>query len=397
MVKSLTVQVEPNVLRWLRQSAGWEIEEVSRKLKLPHEAIVEFENGKRLPTLAQIKTLSVAYKRPIAMFFLPKPRQEKPHPQDYRQLPDRKDIFEKETILAFRKARSLQAASKELSSNLGIATKPKITRAKASDNPVSVAKTCRELFKLDSKKQITLRDHYAMFAYLRDLMEERNILVFQISMPLSDARGFTLADEWPIIIVINQRDLIQARVFTLMHEFAHVLLGETAVDIPEQNAAVTGAKRAKDDDDNTERWCDRFATAFLLPDEFAKELFKQNINQLTDTATLKALSRKTKVSKAVLLISMHNMGYISKAQYESVLQRYKEEEEELIKKEEVKAKKQKGGPPQDRKVLSQYGTRFVTLVAENLDVGSITYSDALDYLAVKSEHFDKILEQTRLS
>lgn len=397
MAKSLTVKVEPNVLRWLRQSAGWEIAEVSRKLRLPSRTIEEFESGEKLPTLAQIKKLAVAYKRPIAMFFLPKPRQEKPRPQDYRQLPDRKDVFEKETILAFRKARSLQAASNELSTNLGIEIKPKIALAKVSEDAVSVAKTYREVLKLDSKKQVELKDHYAMFGYLRDRMEERNILVFQIPIPISDARGFTLSDEHPVIIVVSQSDLIQARVFTLMHEFAHVLLGETAVDIPEQTTAVAGTKHPKNDNGSTERWCDRFAAAFLFPDEFARELFCQNLNQLTDTATLKAISRKAKVSKLVVLISMYVMGYISKPQYDSVLHRYKEEEEELIKKEEAKAKKKKGGPPQDRKVLSQYGNRFVTLVTENLDTGNITYSDALDYFAIKSEHFDKILEQTRLS
>ena len=52
-------------------------------------------------------------------------------------------------------------------------------------------------------------------------------------MPIEDARGFALADANPKIIVVNSKDQIEARIFTLLHEFAHILLGETSISIPD--------------------------------------------------------------------------------------------------------------------------------------------------------------------
>jgi len=113
MPKSITVKVEPEVLKWLRESSGWKIEEVAKRVNTIAEAVVEFESGKKSPTLKQLKILSASFKRPLASFFLSKLKEEKPLPKDYRFLPNKKGIFDKKTILAIRKARRLQKISKK--------------------------------------------------------------------------------------------------------------------------------------------------------------------------------------------------------------------------------------------------------------------------------------------
>lgn len=63
------IPINPAMLKWARESAGYTlIEELHRNKK--HE---EWENGVRYPTYCQLKNLSKRYKRPIAMFFFPKP------------------------------------------------------------------------------------------------------------------------------------------------------------------------------------------------------------------------------------------------------------------------------------------------------------------------------------
>jgi len=382
MPKSLTVEVEPNVLRWLRERAGWEIEEVSKKLKTTPEAVIELESGKRLPTLRQIKVLSVAFKRPIALFFVSKPREERPLPKDYRFLPIKKDVFDKKTILAIRKSRNLQETAKELFVNMGLDTKPYLDRTKISENPDLIAARYREIFKLDLEKQRKFKDAYKLFGYLRDLIEESDILVFQFSMPIEDARGFALADEFPAVIVVNSRDSIEARLFTLMHEFAHVLLGDTVVDIPEPSTAIR---------DEIEKWCNTFSSSFLLPTNSAKELFDERLHKLTDTETLNSLSKKYKVSKSVLLFKMLSLNYISRAEVKGVLDRYTPLQPKIKSDHEKKTT----GIAQDRKILSEFGNKFVSLVADNFDSGLITYTDALDYLSVKSKNFEKVLAKAK--
>ena len=381
MMKSITIEINSEVLKWLRESSGWKIEEVSKRLGTSPEAISEFEAGKKSPTLTQLRVLSELYKRSLASFFLSKPKEETPLPKDYRFLPNRANIFDRKTILAIRRSRSLQSIGKELSLNIRYETVTKAKKAALTDNPEIIAGGYRELFALDFEKQRKFKDSYKLFAYLRDVLEDSNVLVFQFSMPIEDARGFALADELPSIVVINSKDSIEARLFTLMHEFGHILLGETVIDIPDESLANR---------DNIERWCNGFSASFLLPKESISELFKEYRGRLTETETLNSLSRKYKVSKAVLLVKMLELDYISRQEFESVLARYVPKETKKI------GVKKKGiSLTSDQRCLSEMGNKFVSLVANNFDKDFITYSDALSYLSIKSKNFDKVLAKAR--
>ena len=381
MSKTFTVEVVPQVLIWLRTSAGWKVEEVAKRLRTSTEVVTELESGKKNPTMGQLNILSEIYKRPIASFFLSKPKQERPMPKDYRFLPSKADIFDRKTILAIRRTRSLQNLSKELSLNINYSTKANIKKAKLTDNPELIASEYRQILNFNIEKQMKFRDAYKMMGHLRDVLEDLNILVFQFSMPVEDARGFALADEVPSIIVINTKDSIEARLFTLMHEFGHIILGETVIDIPEVSSQARN---------NIEAWCNAFSSAFLLPKEVSIDLFNKNKHNLTETITMNALSKKYKISKAVLLLKMVNLNYISRQEFESVLARYTPKETDV----EKKAKKVMG-MASDQKRLSEVGNKFLSLVANNFDREFITYNDALSFLSIKSRNFDKVLARAR--
>ena len=380
MPGSIKIEVKPEVFKWLRTSAGWTIEDVSKRLKTSVETLKGFESGEKAPTLRQLKELSQAYKRPLAAFLLSKPIKEKPMPKDYRMLPGKKNVFDKKTIVVLRKARSLQEIGSSLSRNINYQTKAKVERVKIYEKPDIIADKYRKIFGLTEEKQRKFKTPYELFNNLRDILEDMNILVFQFPMPLEDARGFVLTDESPNIIVVNSKDSIEARLFSLMHEFAHILLGETAIDLP--NFSLTTRNEI-------ESWCNEFASSFLLPKGIIIELFDSKRDVLTETKTLNTFSRKYKVSKAMILFTMFKLNYITKRVYEDVLERYKPKEIEK------KEKRKGGGIPSDRRCLSELGTKFVSIVANNYDKNHITYTDALNYLSTKSKNFDKVLARAR--
>ncbi|OIO64945.1 hypothetical protein AUJ68_04490 [Candidatus Woesearchaeota archaeon CG1_02_57_44] len=378
----ILVDIEPSVLKWLIGSSGWTKEEVAKRLKTSPQTIDKFLNKEKKPTYRQLEELSIIFKRPIASFLLSKPLQEKPKPKDYRMLPSKTNIFDKKTILVMRKSRKLQELSKELSRNIAYETGSKIKRIKISERPESIAKQYRELFTLTEERQKKFKNPYELFNYLRDVLEEYNIFLFQFSMPVEDARGFVFADETPSVIVVNTKDSIEARIFSMMHEFGHILLGESVIDLPEATASYK---------DEVERWCNEFASAFLLPKEIAKPVFDENKSQLLQRAILKTLSNRYKVSKAMLLVNMLKLKYITKTDYEKKLSQYKEE---AIPKKEME-KKGGGGIKSEVRCLSEVGNKFISLVANNYDKNYITYTDALSYLSIKSKSFDKVLSKAK--
>ncbi len=383
MPRSLKVEVNPEVFKWLRTSSGWSIEDVAKRLKISVEIVEAIEKGERQPTLIQLKELSKAYKRPLASFLLSKPIKEPPMPKDYRMLPDKKDIFDKKTIYNIRKARSLQNIGSELSGNIKYSTKPEIANASINNNPEELASKYREIFQLTEEKQKKFKTSYEFFHYLRDRFEDLNILVFQFSMPVEDARGFALTDKTPNVIVINTKDSIETRLFSLMHEFGHILLGETVIDIP--NIQIESQSKI-------EQWCNTFSSRFLLPEKLAVRIFETEERSLTDTVTLNSFKYRYKISKAMLLYNMLKLDFITQDQYEEILKRYKPPEPEPSEEEDEKeTKKRGGGIPQDIRCLSEVGNKFVSIVANNYDRNYITYTDALNYLSIKSKNFDKVL------
>ncbi|MDO8642596.1 MAG: XRE family transcriptional regulator [Candidatus Woesearchaeota archaeon] len=379
----ITVSVETSVLKWLIESSGWTKEEIAKRLKTSTQNIEKMESGEKKPSFRQLEELSHIFKRPVASFLLSKPLTEKPKPKDYRMLPDKTNKFDKKTIFVMRHARRLQELSKELSRNVDYDTKSKIERAKISDNSETVALKFREKFNLTEEKQRKFKSPYELFNYLRDLLEEQNIYLFQFSMPVEDARGFVFVDETPSVIVVNTKDNIEARIFSLMHEFAHILLGESVIDLPDATYTFK---------DNVEKWCNEFASAFLLPKDLAKSAFNTNKANLTQKETLKYLSNRYKVSKAMLLLNMLKLNYIEIKDYDAILARFKKEE---IKPKTEAEKGTGGGIPSEVRCLSEVGNKFISLVANNYDKSHITYTDALNYLSIKSKSFDKVLSKAK--
>ena len=380
----MNVEVEPAVLKWAIESSGWPKDDLIKRLKISPNAIDSWINDQSQPTLKQLEDLSKTIKRPLAVFFLSEPPKDKPLPKDYRMLPGKDGKFDKITILAIRRARRLQIISKELSENLNANLDKLTSTVKQSDDPKKIAEKYRTKFKFDEETQKNFKNPYEAFNYLRDIIEDKNIIVFQIPMPVDDARGFTLVDDSPAVIVVNSQDLIEARIFTLMHEFGHALLNESGVSMPENALFVKNVKAI-------ERWCNDFSSAFLLPEAIAKREFTQRRASLTDTRTLDSLSRTYKVSKAMLLYNIHKLNFITKSQYETILDRYKA----AIAKPKGKSPKKIFKQPSDKQCLSEKGQKFVSLVSNNVDKGFITNSEALDFLSIKVKNLDKVMTKAK--
>ena len=96
-----------------------------------------------------------------------------------------------------------------------------------------------------------------VFDIWRGWLESENIAVLKIKMPVEDARGFSLTDGEPYVIVVNSADADRARLFTLFHEYAHILLNMPVV--------CNQGDGDLDEYAEIEHWCNHFAGAFLAP------------------------------------------------------------------------------------------------------------------------------------
>jgi len=332
--------------------------------------------GNKSPTLNQIENFSKYLKRPLAAFFLSEPPQKQPLPHDYRMLPERSNSFSKKTLLAIRTARRLQSKSKELLNNLNLTTKANIIYAQISENPEMVAIRERLSSGINIEEQKKWKNASQALEIWRKMIEAKNIIVFQVSMPVEDIRGFTLTDNEPFIIIVNSSDIIEARIFTLFHDYGHILLKKSGVCLAEPYIIN------EDNDAKIEKWCNEFAAAFLLPEDQAKKYFSnKSESELLDFKTLDKFSRAFKISKSALILRMLKRNFITQTTYKHFRDTMKS----------IK-KKRKGGraETQFQKCIREKGKNFISLVNSNIDKGFITYNDALDYLSINLKSFKEL-------
>ena len=376
MAKTFTVDINPKVIQWAVNTAGWEKKDLIKALSIRENIYDGWLDGSIKPTIKQLENLAGKTKRPIASFFLAEQPYEEPKPKDYRMLPDKEGEFEKKTIFAIRKARYLQEISNELSLNINLNLGLKLKKVTLNEQSQEIANLYREKLNLSIEKQEKFGSKpHDFYNYLRDVLEDFNIFSFQISMPLNDARGFALADKIPKVIVVNSADEIKPRIFTLIHEFAHVLLGETSIDIPNFEAQ-----------DDIEKWCNSFTASFLMPPEVLAKVYGENKDNIRSSLILNKISNKYNVSKSMFVYNLSKNDYISKQDYQNF-------RDAISTAEKKRVSSGGGGVSQDKKCLSTLGKKFVSLVADNIEKEQITTNDALSYLSIKSKNLGKVISK----
>lgn len=377
--KSLEVSIEPKLLTWARESVGLSIQEVVKRLKVSEDTLRKLEFGQKPPTLIQIEKLAKIYKRPLAVFFLPTPPKEPPLPKDFRTLPtDKIKPFSLKTRLAIRRARRLQSLAIELAKSLNREIIPQIKKVGFSEDPEIVAIRVRKQLGIEIQTQLGWRDEKeALEEWIKIVEEKCGILVFQMSMPIEETRGFSLTEVEIPAIMLNLKDSTNGRIFSLFHEYAHLLIHDGGIcDMGDQNHLSGEAKLV-------EKFCNHFAGAFLVPKD---SLLNHDLIRLIkppyqwSDKILKELAKNFKVSQEVVL---RRLVMLDKAS----LDFYKRKREEWQGKEWQKGWGRKNPP---KKCIVENGIPFVSLVLDANRQGKITYSDIADYLAIRLRYLPEI-------
>jgi Zn-dependent peptidase ImmA (M78 family) len=161
-----------------------------------------------------------------------------------------------------------------------------------------------------------------------------------------------------------------------MHEFEHIILRDTVIDMPEDSLFGNNIKN------EIEEWCNEFASEFLLPEEIAIEIFNRYKSNITNLENIEKISKKWKVSKKFLLYKMYKLGYIGRKDFEHLMP---------VDKKTKTGKK--GSPPPDIRCISERGKKFIILVRNNVNNNFITLREALDYLSIKVHHYQKVIKK----
>jgi Zn-dependent peptidase ImmA (M78 family) len=213
-------------------------------------------------------------------------------------------------------------------------------------------------------------------------LERIAILVFQTgAVPLEEVRGFSIsADVYPVVVV-NAKDSPRGRVFTLIHEFAHVLLNRGGL------CDLHTARRGNSQEEEIEVFCNQVAGSFLLPStEFLSEpiVAGKALRANWEEAEVRRLAEKYSVSQEVVLRRLLTLGRISQSFY-------RQRRQELVDAYRREAERSQGGfVPYHVLKTRDLGRAFIRLVLEAYHTETINSSDVAEMLGVKLKHLPTI-------
>ena len=386
-----TVRINPDVLRWAMVGSGWNAEDLSEKTDLRRESIRRWEMYSAPIKVTDLRKIARTIKRPLSILLLPKPPEEKDL-TDYRKVGGT-DIgnLSRKTLAAIRNARYVQFNAGELLKLRSEDAWPNITLRTTKDDPETVAEAERkhlgpDLGKRSKGEEI---DEFVRAAYLslKAKIESFNIFVMQATMDIKDARGFALADGYPKVILVNSRDEPRPQLFTLLHEYAHLLLKTDGLCLTNLDD-FKGQPGKKDV--SVERWCNDFAGAIIMP----KKAFLRELDGRVDIAPEKAvasLATKFCTSKTATVVRILNL--LGKdPRRKGYFEYYKMISSKPI--SEAGGGGGEGGRDMAKECVTRNGMRYVKMVSDSREKGLITTADMIQYLDLKTKHFEKLGEIT---
>lgn len=394
MAASIPALVEPLVLRWARESVGLSSLAAARKLGLPDDRVDEWEQGRVRPTVAQLRKATAVYKRPLGVFFLAQPPQDFDAMRDFRRHVDATSgQWSPELHGEYRRAQLQRENALELfeieddrpSTTWRIDDLP--DDAEAAGAVARAHLLVQAVVPLPSGVGTSYEHLNAWTAAL----EEAGVLVLATSrggVSPTEMRAFSLYfDDLPIIVV-NGADGARGRLFSMLHEYAHLLLHTAGLCDTFTDARATTPDR------ELEARCNAIAAAILMP---AGEVLAQPM--VVERATrpegwtyddLRAAAAPFGVSAEAFLRRLATLGRTTQAFYR------RRREEFLRAYEADEARTRASGGNWYRNTARDLGKGYVRQIADAYRRRVIDSYTAASYLNVKVDQIPRLAQEAAL-
>jgi Zn-dependent peptidase ImmA (M78 family) len=370
------VAVKTEILSWALTRSGRSEEELAAKFpKLP-----AWLSGEKNPTFNQLEDFAKATHTPFGSMFLSTPPEEKLPIPHFRTIRDdevgRPSPNLLDTVYTMQRR---QAWMRDDLIDEGFDPLPFVGSVKRGERATAVARVIRELLGFDEQWAECCKNWSESLSTLRQAIDDIGILVFSNGvvgnnnnrkLDVTEFRGFVLIDEYAPLIFVNNADSKSAQMFTLAHELAHVLLGQSAAfDLRGMSPA----------NDATERACNRIAAEFLVPGRVMRSLWP-GVRDRRDRYS--NLGRKFKVSPLVIARRALDLGLIAKEEFFAFYNA---------------CMRREGGKPSGGDFYAnqnfRVGPRFALAVARSTEEGKTLYSEAFRLTGLYGKTFDSYLDK----
>lgn len=361
-----TLQLAPKTVRWARVYRGVSPEEAAKVLGGSLARLERLESQGEVITTGELRKLAKKYRLPMATLAMPEPPPVPEGPKDFRTLDGRDPSLSKATREAISTAQERQIALKALRDEEGRPIKPELPTATLAKNPEQLAETVRQQLEHLGVRDGSAVNPHTRFTQLRMAIEAQDVAVYALSFSTNECRGFSLFSREvpPAIVITTKEEQWEARSFTLMHEYGHLILRTPGIsDLKQGNV--------------TERWCNQFAAAFLMPRQSVVTLAGAPRRDIP-FAELKRYASQFGVSQQAMALRLQELKLVAGDYFEKLLRHQDEAPKH--------GRTRKGGSYINTQLFS-LGPGYVSAVKTAVQSGSINEVQAARLTQLAPRHF----------
>jgi Zn-dependent peptidase ImmA (M78 family)/transcriptional regulator with XRE-family HTH domain len=376
------LEVDPARLRALRTRLDLPIEAAARRAGVDVDIIDRLETTAEAVDLEILRRLAKAYHRNWYVFLLEDEPGRPALPRDFRTLAGGRALTAP-TLAAFDDAAFLIEKILDLP-RPGPPPRPALPPI-AGLNPDAAAERVRAALGITLEAQRNKAAEYDALRYWSSVAAQAGTYAAQLSFPYREVRAFCVIQHDVPLIVVSSQDSPRARVFSLLHELGHLLLGSEAMCRPRSDDRPPAAG-------NEEAFCNAFAASLLMPaEEFVKDpLARSARGRMLELGDAVELARRYGVSELAVLRRLTTLGFMSEANYERL---HRERAEEFA--DEPRATDALRIRKQATRMINENSRLYASEVLDAHARGEISFREVGVLLGGNLKHVPTIREDLR--
>ena len=379
------VTVSKDILDWVISRIR--MEDISTTVA---QRLLQWYNGEKTPTFNQVEEASRATGIPLGYFFLTIPPKEELPLLDYRTV-DSLELQKpsRNLVDTIHNMEQIQEWAKEELVRSGASVLPFVGSLKNSNQTSQFVSKVRALLGLSIDWFTSSKTPDDSFRHIRSRISDAGVIVMMNGivgnnthrpLAIDEFRAFALVDNYAPLVFINSNDSISGRLFSLLHELVHILIGK--------NSFYNDRYSAHGQVNPAETICNAVAAEILVPDALFVSKWNETITQNDAEAAITSLARFFKCGTTVIARKALDHGFITKQLYAKVAQLAVQMYDELRK----KAKESSGGDFY-KTAVSRIDQRFFRMLVGSVAEGRTLHSEAFRLTNTTRSTFHELREQ----
>lgn len=306
---SVNIEVNPLVLKWAINNSNY----TSRLNETEYANLQKWLTKEKLPTFNQLENFSKKINIPFGYLLLEEPPKDDIIKTDYRTINNAvMNQPSRDLVDTINDMEQKMLWMREYRISIGADPLPFIGKfANNYSKPNEVINEIKKILNLHENWYVEHKDSNIAFNFLRTQIENTGVIVMRNGvvvnnthrpLDINEFRAFLLFDEFAPLIFINNTDSQGAKNFSLIHEFAHLLLST-------DDSIITENVR------DTELICNQIAAELLMPERLLLECWGNPQDQVY---FIEDFAKKLKVSTLALARRYYDFNKIDYSTYQKV-------------------------------------------------------------------------------